>query len=104
MALTRQLRIYRIEEGRLPEFMEGWLHGVRPLRERHGFVVEEAWSVPEEDRFIWIVSYDGPELWTDKEAAYYASPERQMMVPDPAKLIAEQWNWFVEPVVTRPGE
>ena len=92
------MRIYQIEDGRLGEFIEGWSTGIRPIRERHGFKVEGAWQAEEESRFIWIVSYDGPELWADRNAAYYESDERRMLVPDPTALITEQWTWFIEPV------
>lgn len=102
MPLTRQLRMYRIEEGRLDDFLHGWVHGVVPLRQRHGFTVESAWTIPDENSFVWIVSYDGPELWADANEAYYASRERQELVPDPSKLIVEQQEWFIEAVPLDP--
>lgn len=98
MSKTSQLRMYKIQEGKLQEFVDGWRMGVLPLRLKHGFTVDGAWVVAEESRFVWIVSYDGPEDWKAKDEAYYASPERKSLAPDPAKLIAESEHWFIRPV------
>ena len=96
MTARRQLRIYRIQDGRLADFVQGWRHGVRPLRERMGFRVEGAWTIPDEHRFVWILAYDGPEDWDEKNRAYYESPERRTLSPDPADLIEEQQTWMLE--------
>jgi NIPSNAP protein len=96
--MTTQLRIYRIREGKLDEFVEAWRTHVRPLRERMGFVVEGAWVDRERERFVWMVSYLGPEGFEQRNADYYASPERSAIQPDPAELILEADTGFVEPV------
>jgi hypothetical protein len=57
--------------------------------------VDGAWVAEEESRFVWILTYDGPEDWKAKDADYYASPERNSLDPDPAKLIAESEHWFI---------
>jgi hypothetical protein len=101
MPKTSQLRMYRIAEGKLQEFVDGWRSGVVPLRLKQGFTVDGAWVAEEESRFVWIVSYDGPEDWNAKDAAYYASPERKSLEPDPAKLIAESQRWLIRPVPAR---
>lgn len=95
---TTQLRIYTIKPGELDRFVALWSKGVRPLREKKGFVVEGAWKIPSDDRFVWVVSYDGPESWEDANAAYYASPERKAMDPDPASFIIAQSTSFIDPV------
>ena len=82
-----QLRIYRIAEGKLDDFVAAWLHGVKPLRERLGFVVEHAFTAPADDEFVWILRHDGPGSFEDADAAYYRSPERQTLDPDPAQYI-----------------
>ena len=51
--------------------------------------------------FVWIVSYDGPEDWEAKQAAYYGSPERAAVEPDPAQHIARAEKYFINPVL--PG-
>ncbi|TLZ66153.1 MAG: NIPSNAP family containing protein [Methanobacteriota archaeon] len=87
MNAVSQLRIYRIKEGRMEEWLAGWKRGVLPLRRKLGFRIEGAWEVRAEDTFVWILTYDGPEGFEARDAAYYASPERKALKPDPAELI-----------------
>ena len=95
MAAEVQLRIYTIAEGALDEFVERWTRGVRPLRERHGFAVEGAWVVPTQNRFVWLLSYGGPGSFQDADAAYYASPGREALRPDPAELIVQSETYLL---------
>ncbi len=81
-----QLRIYRIEAGRLDDFVSAWNRGVEPLRRRFGFT-SQAWTVPQEHLFVWLVTYDGDGTFDDADARYYASPERAALDPDPAAWI-----------------
>jgi len=86
--VVTELRDYRIVDGQLDQFVAEWRHEVLPLRTRHGFSVGGAWTVEGESRFIWLLSRDG--TWEEFEAAneaYYASPERDELAPDPARLI-----------------
>jgi hypothetical protein len=83
----RQLRIYTIEDGHLDEFIAAWTAGVLPLRRRFGFDVE-AWVARDQNQVIWLVGYHGPGSFADADAAYYASPERAAVDPDPAQWIA----------------
>lgn len=90
VAKTSQLRVYRIAEGRLGEFVQQWLSGVVPLRRKMGFGIDGAWMARGEDRFVWIVSYDGDEeTFKTKNDEYYDSPERKALDPNPADLIEE---------------
>lgn len=95
---TIQLREYTIAPGRLDEFADLWARTVRPLRQRKGFTVEGAWRLPSEGRFLWIVSHDGPAGWEAAERAYYDSPERRAMDPDPASFIVAKRTLFIEQV------
>jgi hypothetical protein len=95
---TTQLRDYTIKPGQLEAFVSAWSKGVRPLRSKRGFVIEGAWKVPTEERFVWIVSYDGADGWEAANQAYYDSPERKAMDPDPATLILSQRTAFIDPV------
>lgn len=96
---TRQLRDYRIADGHLEDFVNAWRSGVRPLRERLGFRVEAAWTVPAESRFVWILALDGPvAAFEERDATYYVSPERRALDPDPAQWIVENRHAFVDPV------
>ena len=100
--MTTQLRIYKIQPGKMDDFVKGWQHGVVPLRQKQGFRVDGAWISAEQNRFVWLLTYDGPEDWETKDRAYYASPERAALDPDPAKLIEEIDTTFVTPAVP-PG-
>jgi hypothetical protein len=100
MPRVSQLRIYTIQKGKMDEWIEGWRHGVVPLRRNHGFRIDGAWVVGDEDVFVWLMTYDGPEEWKAKNDAYYASPERKSLNPDPARLIARTQEMFVTPVPT----
>jgi hypothetical protein len=82
-----QLREYTIEAGRLEDFVREWRDLVLPLRVAQGFSVLGPWVEGDASRFVWIVGYDG-DLHAANEA-YYTSPERAAMDPDPARLVAE---------------
>ncbi len=83
--MVSQLRMYRAKPGELDAFIEEWKARVVPLRRQFGFTVDGAWSIPDKEEFIWIISYDGAEGFEARDAAYYASPERQALRPDPAR-------------------
>ena len=93
-----QLRIYEIRPGELDEFIREWRAGVVPLREQFGFRVDAAWVVEGEDRVVWILSYQGEGTFEDSDAAYYVSPERKALQPDPARRIAAQTAWMIRPI------
>ena len=89
--MATQLRDYRIRSGELDRFAAEWSAGVAPLRRRVGFAIPAAWTVPDEDRFIWLLEHAGNwARFEEADAAYYASPERRALDPDPARLIEEQ--------------
>ncbi|MDQ2934328.1 MAG: NIPSNAP family protein [Chloroflexota bacterium] len=97
--MATQLRDYRLAPGRLDDFIDVWRRGVRPLRERLGFAVVGAWRVDGEDRFVWLLSRPGSaEEFTAAGPAYYASPERAALDPDPAEWIVENRTSFVTDV------
>jgi hypothetical protein len=82
-----QVRIYEIAQGHLDEFVAAWSSGVRPLRERHGFSVLGAWSIPDTSQFVWVLGFDGEGGFAAADAAYYATDERHRLEPDPAQWI-----------------
>ncbi len=92
-----QVRDYRILPGRLDEFVAAWEEVVLPLRRAAGFTVVGAWPIPEEERFLWVVAWDGPGTFADADAAYYASPDRTTLEPNPARLIAHSSHFMVTP-------
>jgi NIPSNAP len=83
------LRIYTIKPGEMAEWLEEWQAHVLPLRRGLGFEVVGAWVSHEEDTFIWLLGYEGAEGIAAANAAYYESPERAALDPDPARHIAE---------------
>ena len=91
MQMATQLRDYRIRAGELERFVEAWRVRLAPLRRAKGFVIPAAWTVPDEDRFIWLLEHPGDwDAFAEADAAYYASPERGAIEPDPARLIEDQ--------------
>ena len=90
-----QIRIFTIDKGKMNEFVSAWKKGVLPLRTRSGFKTEGAWVVQEKNKFIWILSYDGPEGFETKDSAYYASQARTTLQPDPADYIADSEKYFI---------
>jgi len=95
--MPKQLRTYTINKGALYDFASEWQRTIKPLRESLGFSVESAWTVPETNQFIWILSYNGPESWEERDAAYHTSEERKAMHPNPARHIARMEEVFLEP-------
>jgi NIPSNAP len=95
---TVQLRRYRVADGRLRDWLGEWGGRVRPLREAHGFKVLGAWAVEETDEFVWVIAYDGPGTFEEADAAYYASPERVALDPDPARHLVETQTDFVSEI------
>ena len=94
-----QLRLYTIDKGRLDDFAAAWRSSVYPLRLKMGYRIPFAAKIAETNQFIWLVAYDGPESWEQKEAAYYGSADRKLLSPDPAQWIARPEQLFVQPVV-----
>ena len=75
---TVQLRRYRIVVGELPAFLDWWRERIVPAREAHGFRVEFAYAVPENDEFVWAVSVEGDrEAFRAVDERYASSEERR---------------------------
>ena len=83
-----QLRRYLIRAGEGARFADEWRRGVAPLRERFGFRVQ-GWLVEGSDEFVWLLEHDDRHAFEAADAAYYASPDRASLDPDPARLIEE---------------
>ena len=97
--MVTQLRIYTINKGSLHQFAAEWKENVHPLRIEHGFQIGGAWLVERTNKFVWLISYEGPESWEAKEEAYYSSAERKEMEPNPSRLIARGEQYFVESIL-----
>ena len=98
MATEYQVRVYRVRMGEMDDWLREWREMVVPLRRRLGFGIVGAWTSRAEDRFAWILSYDGPESFEEASEAYYASPQRMLMSPDPARHLESTESWLMEGV------
>ncbi len=97
--MTIQLRTYTIRPGSMEQWVIEWKEQVKPLREKLGFAIQGAWTVPETSQFVWIMAYNGPKKWEDLDAAYFTAPERKAMDPNPARLIEKMEERFIAPVL-----
>ena len=100
MEPRHQLRVYRIEPGRMADFVAAWQAGVVPLRRRFGFEIEGAWTGAGEssDQFCWVVRFDGEGTFEAADRAYYASDERRQLADDPARFIVDQEHTMIVPL------
>jgi hypothetical protein len=97
--MTSELRLYTVREGRLDTFLHAWLAGVPRLRRAHGFEIGAVWVARDANRFFWILSHPGDRAEFERaDKAYYASPERRALRPDPADELVAMDHLFVEPV------
>jgi hypothetical protein len=94
--VTTQIRVYRLQPGALEEFEREWREHVVPLRRQFGFEVLGAWASAEEDAFVWIIRHEGDFVAADR--AYYLSPERGALDPDPARHILEPRAFLARPL------
>ncbi len=97
--MVTQLRLYTINRGQMDDFLRAWRDGIYPLRLRHGFRIVGAWVEAENNLFVWLLSYAGPEAWDEKERAYSQSPERAGLNPDPAHYVARAQQYFLTPAL-----
>lgn len=98
MTRAAQLRVYHLKPGMLESFVEVWRTGIVPLREEFGFRVEGSWTMADGAGFVWIVSHDDAATFAAREAAYYESPGRLALSPDPGSLLEDSRTWMLEPV------
>jgi NIPSNAP len=84
MTLEYQLRDYLVKPGEMNEWVEEWREKVLPIRKKFGFKVAGAWQIGEE-RFVWILGYEGKEGFKRADERYYSSPDRKELTPDPAR-------------------
>ena len=93
-----QMRIYIINRGALQTFAEEWKQTIKPLREKIGSNIPDAWTVCETNQFIWLMHYSSPESRASLDQAFHQHPERRATPPDPARHIARMQNLFIDPV------
>jgi hypothetical protein len=93
-----RLRIYGVKQGQMAAWIDEWSRLIRPLREQLGFRVLGAWASEESSTFVWLLGYDGPDGYETADAAYYSSPERAAVDPDPARHLVSTQQLVVKPV------
>lgn len=84
--------MYTIKPGVMEAWLAEWREHVFPLRLKLGFSIPAAWVVESENRFVWLLEYGGDDYETANEA-YYASPERQAVEPEPTRHLAATEHW-----------
>jgi NIPSNAP len=97
-AVYQELRVYTVRPGAMEAWVAEWREHVYPLREKLGFRIPAAWVIEAENRFVWLLEYDGDEYET-ANAAYYTSAERQALDPDPTRHLSATEHWPVQTVV-----
>jgi hypothetical protein len=93
---TTQLRTYTVREGMLDEWVERWRAEIVPLRLELGFTIGGAWVDRDQNQFIWLISYDGPETFAERNALYWSSPAREAMNLDPDDYLVDTAERSVE--------
>jgi NIPSNAP len=93
-----ELRIYTVQPGKMQAWLREWKAQIRPLREKFGFQILGAWIAEADNQFLWILRYVGPESFASANAAYYESPERKAIAPDPARHLAKTEHRLMTPV------
>jgi hypothetical protein len=70
--LISQLRIYTINKGQMDSWLKAF-EGLKPLLAEHGIQVDGTWVDEENERFIWVRSFEDQADLEKKEAAFYGS-------------------------------
>lgn len=74
--MEHQVRIVRITDGKMDDFVSAWTAQIARLRRRFGFTIEGAWAIDETNEFIWVLGYDGDEGFAAAEKRYRESEDR----------------------------
>ena len=82
-----ELRDYTVTPGHLDDWLRGWRDGVVPLREQCGFQLLGAWLDRAEDRFVWVLGYDGADGFDAADDRYHALSERRALDPEPSSFL-----------------
>lgn len=117
------MRIFTLDPSTDPRtFAERFRTEVEPVYSRYGLKLEGGWistSVPDgltrgagkdgsipwlsgpQNRYIYILSYDGPESWQAKIEEFYSSPEYGAVSPDLQRRVVDREFMFVERTLPR---
>ena len=87
--MVSQLRIYTINRGMMDSWLKLFEEHIRPLHEKLGIPVERSWVNADRTEFLWVRTFNSVEDIPEKEAAYFASPERTALGDIPTSHIAK---------------
>ena len=87
--MVAQLRIYTINRGMMNSWLKLFNEHIRPLHDRLGIPVQNAWVNADRTEFIWVRRFNDVEDIPAKEAEYFASPERTALGDQPTSHIAK---------------
>ena len=87
--MVAQLRTYTINRGMMDSWLKVFDEEIRPIHDKIGMPIEATWTNADRNEFIWIRSFNNAEEIPDKEAAYFASAERQALGDKPTSHIAK---------------
>ena len=87
--MVSQLRIYTINRGMMDSCLALFEEHIRPLHKRLGIPVERSWVNADRTEFLWVRTFNSVEEIPEKEAAYFASPERTALGDIPTSHIAK---------------
>jgi hypothetical protein len=94
-----QFRDYTVKLGEMDEWLEEWRAKLFPLRTKRGFRIVAAWVVPESNRFLWVIRWEGKGSFEAADRAYYASRERKAVQPNPARHLEKAEHFYIEPIL-----
>ena len=86
--MVSQLRIYTINRGMMDSWLKVFDERIRPIHDKMGMPIEATWVSSDRTEFIWVRSFSSVEEIPGKEAAYFASPERQALGDLPTSHVA----------------
>ena len=87
--MVSQLRIYTINRGMMDSWLALFEEHIRPLHQKLGIPVERSWVNADRTEFLWVRTFNSVEEIPEKEAAYFASPERTALGDIPTSHIAK---------------
>ena len=96
--MVSQLRIYTINRGMMDSWLKLFEEHIRPLHEKLGIPVERSWVNADRTEFLWVRTFNSVEEIPEKEAAYFASPERTALGDIPTSHIAKMEVRVIEAV------
>ena len=96
--MVSQLRIYTINRGMMDSWLKLFEVQIRPIHQKLSIPVEVTWVNADRTEFLWVRSFNSADEIPEKEAAYFASPERTALGDIPTSHIAKMEVRVIERV------